>query len=64
VHVHLIVAEGEEQIGRVIDAKAEGHARMKRAMSEAMRRARGTVAHTRIKYVPTHTAELPKWLNA
>ena len=38
VNVHIIVAEGEDQIGRVIDRKAEGHAVMKAAMRAATRR--------------------------
>lgn len=63
VQVHLVVAEGEEQIGRVVDAKAAGHAEMKRAMSDAMRRARGAVAQTKVPYLPLHTAELPTWLS-
>lgn len=64
VHVHLIVAEGEDQIGRVINRKAEGHVTMKRAMVAAMKRARGTAAQTMVPYIPTMTAELPTWLRA
>ena len=63
VDVHLIVAEGEDQIGRVIDRKAETHAQMKRAMAAAMHRSSAT-AQTRIPYVPTLKAELPSWLTA
>jgi hypothetical protein len=64
VNVHLIVAEGEDQIGRVIDRKADGHAEMKRAMSASMVRARETAAETKVPYVPTHKTELPQWLLA
>jgi hypothetical protein len=38
VQVHLVVAAGEESIGRVIDRKAEDHASMKAAMRAAMLR--------------------------
>ena len=64
VDVHLIVAEGEDQIGRVIDRKAGDHATMKRAMAAAMARARGATTETKIPYVPTHKARLPVWLTA
>jgi hypothetical protein len=62
VDVHLIVAEGEEQIGRVIERKAAGHDTMRRAMAAAMIRARETRAETKIPYIPTHDARLPAWL--
>lgn len=39
VVVHLIIAEGEDQIGRMLDAKQSGHEEMRREMKEAMRRA-------------------------
>ncbi len=64
VDVHLIVAEGEDQIGRVIDRKAGDHATMKRAMAAAMVRNRNTGAQTRIPYQPTHTGRLPQWMSA
>jgi len=64
VDVHIIVAEGEEQIGRVIDRKAADHNTMRRAMASAMARARETTAETKVPYIPTHTAELPQWLFA
>jgi len=64
VDVHLIVAEGEEQIGRVIDRKAEGHATMKRAMANAMRRARTTTEAAKVPYVPTHITKVPSWMCA
>lgn len=64
VDVHLIVAEGEEQIGRVIDRKAEGHAAMKRAMRGAMQRALNTSVQTKVPYIPTHKTEVPSWMFA
>lgn len=64
VDVHLIVAAGEDQIGRVIDRKAADHNVMRRAMAGAMARARGATTETKIPYVPTHEGRLPKWLSA
>jgi hypothetical protein len=62
VHVHLIVAEGEDQIGRVIDAKSAGHAEMKREMADAMKRNTASTAQVRRKYNPTKNVEIAKWL--
>lgn len=62
--VHLAVAEGEDQIGRVIDRKAEDDVKMKAAMRAAMRRAQGASARKRISYNPTHVAEAPSWLKS
>lgn len=62
VDVHLIVAEGEEQIGRVIDRKAEGHAAMKAAMRAATRRAATAESTLKVVYAPTHKGRLPAWL--
>ncbi len=64
VDVHLIVAEGEEQIGRVIDRKADDHSSMKRAMAAAMARSRIVKAATRVAYEPNHTGRLPAWMCA
>lgn len=64
VDVHLIVAEGEDQIGRVIDRKADDHRTMKRAMAGAMARSRAAKAATRIPYEPTHIGRLPAWMCA
>lgn len=64
VQVHIVVAEGEDQIGRVIDRKADDHARMKRAMAEAMRRAMARGAQVKAPYEPTHIAETPAWLRS
>lgn len=63
VDCHLIVAEGEDQIGRVIDRKSADHTKMKRAMAAAMKRA-GREDKTRIPYQPTHDGRLPAWLSA
>jgi hypothetical protein len=62
VHVHLAVAEGEDQIGRVIDRKAEDHVRMKRAMADAMRRNRNISSEVKVAYSPTHNGRMPEWL--
>lgn len=64
VTVHLAVAEGEDQIGRVIDRKADDHAKMKRAMADAMRRQMGRESKTKIPYDPKHNGRLPPWLSA
>lgn len=62
VNVHLIVAEGEDQIGRIIDRKAEAHAEMKAQMIAASRRAIQAQSQVRVKYNPTHQGRLPEWL--
>ena len=64
VHCHLIVAEGEDQIGRVIDAKADSHRAMKRAMAEAMKRTRLAQKDRNIKYDPQHIGSFPAWLKS
>lgn len=64
LHVHLIVAEGESEIGRVIDRKSTDHQRMKTAMREAMRRAQGRASAVKVAYKPTATARLPEWISA
>lgn len=63
VDVHLIVAEGEDAISRVIDRKAEDHAVMKRAMRAAMLRAAEKKDAGKVPYVPTHEGRLPEWLS-
>ncbi|MDP3720798.1 MAG: DEAD/DEAH box helicase [Acidobacteriota bacterium] len=62
VQVHLIVAEGEDAIGRVIDRKSADHQRMKAAMAAAMRRATGLAPPLRKAYQPIHAGQLPAWL--
>lgn len=64
VNVHIIVAEGEDQIGRVIDRKANDHARMKFAMANAMKRAGSSAANVRVPYKPTFKGSVPAWLTA
>lgn len=64
VVVHLIVAEGELEIGRIIDRKAGDHIGMKRAMREAMRRAAGTKSANKVSYQPKNTARLAPWISA
>ena len=63
VDVHLIVAEGEAEIGRVIERKAADHADMKRAMREAMAAAQKT-SEVKVPYRPTHKGRLPQWLKS
>jgi hypothetical protein len=65
VKVHLVVAEGEAQIGRVIDRKGADHAKMKSAMRNAMVRATTNKSSAvKVAYNPTHTARLPSWICA
>ncbi len=64
VNVHLVVAEGEDAIARVIDRKADDHATMKRAMRAAMLRANATSAGRKVLYNPTYEARIPQWLCA
>jgi hypothetical protein len=62
VNVHLIVAEGEDSIARVIDRKADDHASMKAAMRAAMYRNKGRESATRVAYRPTHKGKMPSWI--
>jgi hypothetical protein len=64
VNVHIAVAEGEDQIGRVIDRKATDHDIMRDAMTKAMRRAVNRAAAFKITYNPTHTGMIPSWLKS
>ena len=64
VKVDLVIAEGEDTISRVIDRKQAGHAKMKDAMREAMRRAKGTEAITKTVYEPRHKGSAPAWLRS
>lgn len=61
VEVHLIVAEGEDAIARVIDRKADDHATMKAAMRAAMLRAAEKTVSRKTSYRPNHKAEVPAW---
>lgn len=62
LQVHLVIAEGEAEIGRVIDRKAGDHARMKVEMVAAMRRATGRSSIVKVPYNPTHIARMPTWI--
>lgn len=62
VECHVVVAEGEDSIGRVLDRKAGDHDGMKREMRDAMVRAMGTSARTKVAYNPQHDGELPRWM--
>lgn len=64
VTVDLIVAEGEDTIGRVIERKASDHATMKTAMRLAMSRAMTERKQTKIPYQPNYTGRLPSWLKS
>ena len=63
VEVHLIVAEGEEAIARVIDRKSDDHVIMKQSMRAAMARANDTSVTRRLAYLATHKAKVPAWLS-
>ncbi len=62
VQVHLVVAEGEDSIARVIDRKADDHDEMKIAMRAAMKRNDGKASATRVAYEPKHKGRLPEWI--
>jgi hypothetical protein len=62
VQVHLVVAEGEDTIGRVIDRKADDHAQLRQEMKAAMARALGRASARRVAYTPTYAGRLPSWL--
>jgi hypothetical protein len=64
VDCHVIVAEGEDQISRVIDRKAGDHVGMKQAMAKAMRRSREQRAQVKTSYIPNHKGTLPQWIFA
>lgn len=63
VDCHLIVAEGEDQIGRVIERKSGDHQKMKQAMSAAMRRAMAQDAGVKVPYQPKHKGEFASWIS-
>ena len=64
VNVHLIVAEGEDTIARVIERKSGDHDSMKSAMREAMKRNTHGATVVRVAYQPKHNGRLPAWLHA
>jgi hypothetical protein len=63
VECHVIVAEGEDQIGRVLDRKSSEHAGMKTAMRAAMQRNAGRESAVKVAYNPNHKGALPAWLS-
>jgi len=62
VQVHLIVADGEDAIGRVLDRKGEDHASMKAEMVAAMRRNVRREQRGMMAYEPKCEGRLPRWL--
>jgi superfamily II DNA or RNA helicase len=62
VECHVIVAAGEETIGRVIDRKASDHDGMKAQMRESMLRAMKSTAGSRLPYKAEHRGRLPSWM--
>jgi hypothetical protein len=62
VEVHLIVADGEDAIGRVLARKGDDHARMKAEMVEAMRRNVRQEQRGMVAYAPSYRGGLPRWL--
>lgn len=64
VNVHIVVAEGEAEIGRIVERKAADHGLMKTAMRAAMARALDRSESTKKPYNPTHEGRLPAWLSA
>ena len=64
VQVHIAVAEGEAEIGRIVERKTADHAKMKEAMRAAMARAKQAKRDARIAYNPTHKGRLPTWLKS
>lgn len=62
--VHLVVAEGENEIGRVVDRKAADHAKMKRAMRDAMARAMGRSVTVKAEYLPNKRERLAPWIRS
>lgn len=62
--VHIVVAEGENEIGRVVDRKAADHAVMKRAMRDAMARAMGRSVTVKNAYEPNKREKLAPWIRS
>jgi DNA modification methylase len=62
VEVYLIVAAGEDAIGRVIIRKERDHDLTKREMRDAMHRAIGESAGQRVSYEAARAAEIPGWI--
>lgn len=62
VHVHLIIADGEELTNEVIERKSVAHASMLAAMRAAARRENECSANVSVPYNPNVRGELPQWL--
>lgn len=62
VIVDLVVAEGEETIGRAIARKESDHSDMKVNMRSAMARAMTARRVTKVAYDPQCKGKLPRWL--
>ena len=58
------MAEGEAEIGRVIDRKAGDHVKMKAAMKAAMSRNMGKKSAVKIEYNPKYLGGIPSWLKS
>lgn len=61
VQVHLVVAEGEDAIGRVLERKSADHSTLRRSMVAAMRRATSHSSSRRVIYDATYQAQWPRW---
>lgn len=64
VVAHIVVADGEESISRVLDRKGQDHEQMKGEMVAAMRRSIGADEKLMAKYEPTYEGRLPAWMDA
>jgi superfamily II DNA or RNA helicase len=64
VQVHIAVAEGEAEIGRIVERKTADHAKMKIAMRAAMARAKDRRESVRKPYDPKYKGRLPTWLKS
>jgi hypothetical protein len=64
VQVHIAVAEGEAEIGRIVERKTADHDKMKIAMRAAMARAQDRIESVRKPYNPQHNGRLPEWLKS
>lgn len=62
VNVHIIVSEGEDQIGRVLDRKAADHVSMQDAMREAQRNSIADETNDKKTLDNAHKGDLPSWL--
>jgi hypothetical protein len=61
VNVHVVIADAEIPVWRLIESKATDHSAMKDHMKYAVF-AKGEASAVKIDYNPTHQATLPSWL--